>query len=281
MKWFLALVVGLNLVAALYGALKPHPTVDIHAQEVSPESLKLLPAGWVAASAPVAMTAKVVTSAPAAAATPTALPASLDAVPAVAPGKAAVPAPNPVEAKPVPAPKLAAVPPAPVEAAPKVAAAKPEALACYQWGPFEARQLAHVKARLASLKLGAGQLKETQSSELRGSGKFWVFHPALATPAEAQTLLAELKGKGFDGYIVQNDERKGSVSLGLFGSEASAQALAAKAKAAGYAKVQVEPRGQQVTRTRLTLGALNAQQVAHLEALQKRLLPGVPLAACP
>lgn len=258
MKWFLALVVALNLGVALYGSLKQRPAVDIHAQEVSPEQLKLLPNGWVVPSA------SAEASAPKA---QTVLPATLD-------GKsetdtAATPTPAPVATKEEAAP-------APGKALPT----KPETLACYQWGPLDARQLARVKARLASLKLEPAQLKEAQSSELRGSGKFWVYHPALVTQAEAQKLLADLKGKGFDGYIVQNDDYKGSVSLGLFGSETSAQALAAKAKAAGFAKVVVEPRGQKVVTTRLTLSALNEEQTGRLTALQKRLLPRVPLAAC-
>ncbi|MBI3145736.1 MAG: SPOR domain-containing protein [Pseudogulbenkiania sp.] len=259
MKWFLALVVVLNLAVALYGSLKQRPAVDIHAQEVSPEQLKLLPVGWVA-SASAVPTAEA--STPGA---QTALPASLDDKPAVA----AAPAPAPAASKPAAAPVPEKAPPA-----------KPEALACFQWGPLSDSQLARVRGRLASLHLAAGQLKEAQSSELRGSGKFWVYHPALATRAETQTLLAELKGKGFDGYIVQNDGYQGSVSLGLFGKEESAKALAAKAQAAGFAKVHVEPRGQQVTSTLLTLGSLTAEQAGRLAALQKRLAPRVALKAC-
>lgn len=256
MKWFLALVVALNLAVALYGSLKQRPAVDIHAQEVSPELLKLLPVGWVA-SAPTA-----VASAPTA---QTALPASLDDKPAAAAA---------------PAPALAMSKPEATPAPEKMQPAKPEALACFQWGPLSDSQLARVKGRLASLKLAAGQLKEAQSRELRGSGKFWVYHPALATRAETQALLAELKGKGFDGYIVQNEGYQGSVSLGLFGKEESAKALAAKAQAAGFAKVHVEPRGQQVTSTVLTLGSLTGEQAGRLVVLQKRMVPGVALKAC-
>lgn len=256
MKWFLALVVVLNLAVALYGSLKQRPAVDIHAQEVSPEQLKLLPNGWAAPAAPAEVSAPTAQ---------TALPASLDDKPAVAAAPASAPAASKPEAKPVPE----TVPPT-----------KPEALACFQWGPLSDSQLVRVKGRLASLKLAAGQLKEVQSSELRGSGKFWVYHPALSTRAESQTLLAELKSKGFDGYIVQNDGYQGSVSLGLFGKEESAKALAAKAQAAGFAKVHVEQRGQKVTSTLLTLGSLTSEQAGRLAALQKRLAPGVALKGC-
>lgn len=56
MKWFLALVVVLNLLVAMYGSFKQRPPVDVRAQEVSPELVKLLPVNWKpnAASAPVA-----------------------------------------------------------------------------------------------------------------------------------------------------------------------------------------------------------------------------------
>ena len=55
MKWFLALVVVLNLLVAMYGSFKQRPPVDVRAQEVSP-SWSLLPVNWKpnAASAPVA-----------------------------------------------------------------------------------------------------------------------------------------------------------------------------------------------------------------------------------
>jgi hypothetical protein len=52
MKWFLVLIVVLNLAVAGYGAFKQRPPADVHAQEISPEQVKLLPPDWQPASAP-------------------------------------------------------------------------------------------------------------------------------------------------------------------------------------------------------------------------------------
>jgi hypothetical protein len=83
------------------------------------------------------------------------------------------------------------------------------------------------KGWLPSLKLKAEQVVESSKGEVKGNGKFWVYHPPLATQSETQTLSAELKDKGFDNYIVHSAEFKGSVSLGLFGQEATAKAMQA------------------------------------------------------
>jgi cell division septation protein DedD len=96
---------------------------------------------------------------------------------------------------------------------------------------------------LPGLKLKAEQLVESSKGEVKGNGKFWVYHPPLATQSETQTLSAELKDKGFDNYIVHSAEFKGSVSLGLFGQEAAAKAMQARVKAAGLTRWPSSRRG--------------------------------------
>lgn len=269
MKWFLALVVILNLLVAGYGLFKQHPSSDIHAQEISPEQVKLLPPDWIPASAPAVVAAQPA-SAPAT--EPLHAAAKAASVPvADKPSKAAL-----AQAKPAQPAKPEAVTPA-VEAKPKPAA-KP--VACYNWGVLDGKLLARVKGGLPGLKLKPEQLVETAKGESKGTGKFWVYYPALATKAETQTLAAELKDKGFDNYMVNNAEFKGTLSLGLFGKEEGAKALVAKIKAAGFDKVNMQQKGKTTESSLLTFKGLDDAQVSKLQALQKRLTPGIALKSC-
>lgn len=275
MKWFLVIVVVLNVLVGLYGVLKQKPVADIGAQDINAAQLTILPTGWRPASAPLAQ--------PEASAV-TALPDNLDA--SVATPAAAVPAT--LASQPSVQKPLLQQPVAPVKAdTPLVAkieptpATKPAAAAqCLTWGALDDKQLARVQGGLPALKLAAAPQSSVKEA-MRGSGRVWVFYPPLATKAETQTLVAELKGKGFDSYIVKTaGEFSGHLSLGLFSKEAAAQALVARLKAAGYDKAQVDARSERSQLTTLSFRALDAAQADKLRALQQRLLPGIPLRAC-
>lgn len=285
MKWFIGTLLVLNMLTALYGALKQKPETDIHAQDVNAAQLKLLPADWKPpqASAPLASAPlpDVASSAPQAQA------------PQVASATAAVPPPVKEEKAPAKAADSVKVDVKPASAvlaktAPesKLPEAKPvdtkaaAANLCYSWGGLDPKQLERVQGGVPLLKL-ATPPQASVVDEKRGSGKAWVFYPPLATQAETQTLVAELKGKGFDSYIVQTaGEYKGYLSMGLFSREEGAQALVKRLKAAGYDKAKVDSRGDVVKVTTLTFRQLDDATAEKLKALQKRLLPGKPLASC-
>lgn len=274
MKWFLVIVVVLNVLVGLYGVLKQKPVADIGAQDINAAQLTILPASWRPESAPaVPQEASAVTALTdnldASVATPAAtLPATLASQPA---------AQKPAMQKPVAQPRADTPTVAKAELAP---VAKPAAGQCLAWGALEAKQLARVQGGLPALKL-ATTPQSSVKEELRGSGRVWVFYPPLATKAETQTLVAELKGKGFDSYIVKTEgEFSGHLSLGLFSKEAAAQALVARLKAAGYDKARVDARSERSQLTTLSFRALDAAQADKLRALQQRLLPGIPLRAC-
>lgn len=266
MKWFFGLVLILNLMVAGYGALKVRAPQDIHAQEVSPAMLKVLPAGWkppVEASLPVANASAPVAQTPAASAS--------------APVARVAAASAPLASKPA----ASATTPAPAPAKSKAPLAKDAAvLACRQWGPLTDSLFSRVKGGLPSLSLRASQWSQSSADTTTGTGKVWVYYPPLNTHAETQTLSSELKSKGFDNYIVQTDDHKGAVSLGLFGKEAAARALMAKIKAAGYDKVAMVARESKASSSVLTFRELDSAAVARLEALQKRLTPGIRLKSC-
>lgn len=276
MKWFLVIVVVLNVLVGLYGVLKQKPDTDIGAQDINAAQLTILPASWRPESAPVAQ--------PEASAA-TALPDNLDA--SVATPAATLPAiiasqpsvQKPVMQKPVAQPKADTPTVAKAELKP-TPETKPAAGQCLAWGALDAKQLARVQGGLPALKLATAP-QSSVKEELRGSGRVWVFYPPLATKAETQTLVAELKGKGFDSYIVKTEgEFSGHLSLGLFSKEAAAQALVARLKAAGYDKARVDARSERSQLTTLSFRALDAAQADKLRALQQRLLPGIPLRAC-
>ncbi|KMJ52371.1 hypothetical protein ACG97_14110 [Vogesella sp. EB] len=275
MKWFLVIVVVLNVLVGLYGVLKQKPAADIGAQDINAAQLTILPASWSPASAPLVQPeASAVTALPdnldASVATPAAaLPATLASQPAVQ---------KPVMPKPAAPLKTDTPTVAKVELTP---AAKPVAAGqCLAWGALDAKQLARVQGGLPALKLATAP-QSSVKEEARGSGRVWVFYPPLATKAETQTLVAELKGKGFDSYIVKTEgEFSGHLSLGLFSKEAAAQALVMRLKAAGYDKARVDARSERSQLTTLSFRALDAAQADKLRALQQRLLPGIPLRAC-
>jgi hypothetical protein len=268
-------VVVLNVLVGLYGVLKQKPVADIGAQDINAAQLTILPASWSPASTPLAQPeASAVTALPdnldASVATPAAaLPATLASQPAVQ---------KPVMPKPAAPLKTDTPTVAKVELTP---AAKPVAAGqCLAWGALDAKQLARVQGGLPALKLATAP-QSSVKEEARGSGRVWVFYPPLATKAETQTLVAELKGKGFDSYIVKTEgEFSGHLSLGLFSKEAAAQALVMRLKAAGYDKARVDARSERSQVTTLSFRALDAAQADKLRALQQRLLPGIPLRAC-
>jgi hypothetical protein len=267
MKWFFGVVVLLNLFAALWGSLKTHPQVDIHAQEVSPRSIRLLPPDWGESTlAPRSDAASAALSVPPEAGQ-TKLTANLDSAPASAvSGKVA-------EAKALP---KAEAQPALLKTELK-AEAKPAVVAppnaCLNWGELSDKTLAKVKPELVALRVNAAE----HARQVGRSGKYWVYVPAKSNAADTRKVAADLKAKGFDNYAVQNEgEFKGALSLGLFGKEEGATAMLEKLKSAGFADARVSQRGGKAL-TSLSFTGLTAQQTQALNALQHRLAPSSAL----
>ncbi|VEB40272.1 Uncharacterised protein [Chromobacterium violaceum] len=159
MKWLVALVVVLNLVVAMYGSLKQRPPLDVHAQEVSPGQVKLLPANWK----PDASASKEQASAPA---------ASAPAAQALHESKTAASAAK-AEAKPAASRRRPSPPPrrwiSRREAAGKAGPGQEaEALACYRWSGLNDGLLSRVKGGVPQLKLKSGQLQEESKEENKG-----------------------------------------------------------------------------------------------------------------
>lgn len=288
MKWLLGALLVLNLFAGLYALIKQKPERDLKAQEVNAAQLKLLPPDWkppqlasaALASAPLAEAASApLASAPAVSKPAVAKTASQPA--AIAPKIAVKPAVAPSVTPPLPPAKPVDQPAVPLKPADaKQATAKVAANLCRNWGPLDPKQLERVQGGLPSLQLATAPVASVKE-ELRGSGRIWVFYPPLATQAETQTLVSELRSKGFDSYIVKTDGAfKNHLSLGLFSKQDAAQALLQRLKEAGYDKAKLDVRGEHTRLTTLNFKALDDAALARLKALQQRLLPGIPLQEC-
>lgn len=256
MKWFFAAVVTLNLLVAGLIALQRTPQDDFGAREVSPQLISRLPEhGYppaVTASAPGVEQGLTEASAPLA--------------------LASVPAPVPV--KPLASTPAALAPSATPAEAPvaKVEVAKQ----CYRWGELNDSQLARARGGIATLRLPAAQVSDSVREDKSSGGKAWVYYPPLATQSETLTLIAELKAKGLDSYIVRNEGPfRGYLSLGLFAKEEGAKALVKRLKDLGFDKAQIDARGTRSKKTTVSLRALTPEQVDKLKAVQQRLLPGI------
>lgn len=275
MKWFLALIVVLNILVAAAGLLRQHDPVNIHSHEVSPEMLKVLPDGWQSAAN---ASAPAVASAPVAASMPLALMQTTRSPLGKAASSPAASAPHaaaPKAAAPAAAKKAAPAAPAAAKKTAQLAADKPALRQCAQWGELSATLAERVKDGLAGLHLAANQMDSKQvEGHDAANVRYWVFVPAKNVTA---SLSSELKGKGFDNYVVQNEgEFHGALSLGLFGKEDGAKALQGKLRGAGFAKAEVVARSKTAL-TRYEFRSLDDKQLQALTALQKRLTPGLAL----
>lgn len=132
---------------------------------------------------------------------------------------------------------------------------------CVEWGSFTLTALASARKLLDPLALGA-RLSERQVEE---TANWWVYIPPQGDRQGAQRKGAELKALGVDDYFVTQDagSYQWSISLGVFRSEAAAQARMAELKSKGVRSAQVGARVSQVPkvwlRVRNTDAALRAQ----------------------
>ena len=141
--------------------------------------------------------------------------------------------------------KLPIIPAAAARGTPAAATpASPAAAACVEWGSFTLTDLPAARKLLEPLALGA-RLSERQVEE---TANWWVYIPPQGDRQGAQRKGAELKALGVDDFFVMQDagNYQWSISLGVFRSEAAAQARIADLKAKGVRSAQVGARVSQV-----------------------------------
>lgn len=109
--------------------------------------------------------------------------------------------------------------------------ARGELVQCYVVGPFNDRD----DARFMGVRADALGYQSTLRNMVTGvESDSWVYIPPLSNRQQSLQLLNELKGRGFDGYILTQGEMSEGISLGLFNNEQAAENLNNKVRQLGY-----------------------------------------------
>jgi pyruvate/2-oxoglutarate dehydrogenase complex dihydrolipoamide acyltransferase (E2) component len=171
-----------------------------------------------------------------------------------APGQAQPPAAAPAPAAPVPAASAPAAPvsaaSAPSPAAPAASVAAPgNALACAEVGPLSASDERRFDTRLARLDLGTAPARS--SVPVQEVTSRLVYVPSQGSKEAAERKAAELRALGLSNFFIISGDSpyKWGISLGLFKSEASAQAMLATLARQGVRSARIGPRGPVTNRT--------------------------------
>ena len=137
-------------------------------------------------------------------------------------------------------------PPAAPPAAAAPAAPAPVAgatIACLEVGSFATPEARRFETRLAALQLGTRMSRTTIAGVEPTS---WMVHiPPQPSKEAAERKAGELKSLGVTDFFIMNDSTpmKNAISLGVFKSEALAQALLASLAKQGVHSARVTPRG--------------------------------------
>lgn len=179
---------------------------------------------------------------------------------------------EPERIRPMTAEEVAALAPS------KVASSAPTT--CVEWGPFADAERARAEADLQPLALGRlVSLRPVVSDP----SSYWVNLGGLGTRAAAERRAAELRAQAIaDLSVVDYPRGQFTVSLGVFRSEAAANARAETLTARGVTGTQVEPRGQANGQSMIVVRDAREPIVARLRELQGQYAgTDVKVAACP
>jgi hypothetical protein len=148
---------------------------------------------------------------------------------------------------------------------PAAAAAPAPAFACTEIGPLDAGD-----ARLAALDLGDRQSRQAVQAQDVTS---WLVHiPSQGSKEAADKKAAELRNLGVTNfYIMQADSPlKYAISLGVFKTESSAQAMLAQLGKQGVHTARIAPRGPQTTHYVYRVRSLDAATRKRIEGYAER-----------
>jgi hypothetical protein len=197
----------------------------------------------------------------------------------ISPEKLTILAPGELPAalpKPVPPPPAAAAG-APGAASPAAApVAAPAAAACMEWGSFTLADAPKAEKALEPLLL-SGRLEQRRTEEKAG---WWVFIPPQANRPAALKKAAELKKLGVDDYfVVQDEEFRWALSLGVFRTAEAARTRLLALRAQGVRSAQVGPREMMVPKVWLQMKGIDTATEAQLKEVARQV-DGSELRAC-
>jgi hypothetical protein len=180
-------------------------------------------------------------------------------------GPGELPAPLP---KPVP-PPAAAPTAAPAGASAAAApATTPAPAACMEWGSFTLADAPKAEKALEPVLL-SGRLEQRRTEEKAG---WWVFIPSMGSRPGAQKKAAELKKLGVDDYfVVQDEEFRWALSLGVFRTAEAAQTRLLALRAQGVRSAQVGPREMMVPKVWLQMKGIDAATEARLKEIARQV----------
>jgi hypothetical protein len=176
--------------------------------------------------------------------------------------------PPPTPPKPVAAVKAEPPPTAPV------------ALKCLEWGSFTLTDASRAEKTLEPLALGT-RLAQRRTEETAG---WWVFIPAqkVANPRQAALRkAAELRNLGIEDYfIVQEEEHRWALSLGVFRTEDAARARLSVLRSQGVRTALVGARETVVPKVWLQVKGVDPALEAKIKELTVQV-ESTELRACP
>jgi cell division septation protein DedD len=156
----------------------------------------------------------------------------------------------------------------------------PAAAACLEWRSFDASELARAIAALEPLALG----ERLSAREVSVAVRWWVYMPPQSSRAGMEKKADELRELGISEYFPITDAGKWryAISLGIFRSEAGANAFLEQLRNRGVRSAVVGEREQRATHTVLTIREPGPEEAAKLAELSAGF-PGTELKAvdCP
>jgi hypothetical protein len=140
-------------------------------------------------------------------------------------------------------------------------------LSCFVLGSLSVADGRRFEAALAPLGLGERQSRQNVTEQDVTS--HIVFIPPLGSKEAADRKAAELKALGVTSYFVMSDSSamKWAISLGVFKSEAAAQALLAGLNKQGVHSARISARGPLVNKLAYQFRAVDAGTRARIEQL--------------
>jgi len=169
---------------------------------------------------------------------------------------------NPEKIKLLKPEEIEALPKRVIETAPT--AQVPE-YACYDWGTFSRAKLASARSFLNRFTLDVTVNQQTAEEATR----YWVYIPSLRNAAAAQAKVEELRALGVEEmYVVQDQQSRNAISLGVFKDEQLATKLLEDLKSKGVVSAVKGVRNQEQGRASLYIRNMSSELVPEIEKLQ-------------
>lgn len=159
---------------------------------------------------------------------------------------------------------------APAASAPAASAPPVAVVACTEVGPLSPADERRFQSRLARLELGEHETHVTVPFQEVTSRLVYI--PSQGSKEAADRKAAELRSMGVTNFfIIQGDSPyKYGISLGLFKSEASAQAMLASLAKQGVRSARIAPRGPVSNRTVYQFRGIDADTRAKIVDIADR-----------